>query len=348
MEKENLFWIDCLRVLATFCVILLHTAASILYQYGNISNFNWWVGNIYDGIVRFCVPVFLLISGALILPKTYSNLKEYLNKRVLRIVLPFLFWSIIYISESLFKMFRNNEILSFEECVKYFLTQIRDGASHHLWYVYLIIGLYLVFPLISKWLKNSNFNEIKYFIIIWGITILAHFPIVRVFLPNIELQYFSGYIGFPILGYLFMVISCKDRKKMRLISILLILVGTFITIFGTFILTKQKGYFVHSFYDYLSPNVTLTAVGVFLFFRYSDFNVNKIFSSVIQFFSKFSYGVYLVHVLILSYLEMGFSHLFINNHPIINIPITSLLCFAISTIIVWFINKLPYGKYISG
>jgi len=59
-KNENILWIDSLRIFATFSVILLHVAATILYQYGSISNFNWWVGNIYDSSVRFCVPLFQL------------------------------------------------------------------------------------------------------------------------------------------------------------------------------------------------------------------------------------------------------------------------------------------------
>ncbi|POR16914.1 hypothetical protein BWK58_15200, partial [Flavobacterium columnare] len=95
-DNENLYWITSLRVLATFSVIFLHTSAEILYQYGKTSNANWWIGNIYDSSVRFCVPIFLMISGALILSKDYKNITEYLKKRVLRIIFPFLFWSIVY------------------------------------------------------------------------------------------------------------------------------------------------------------------------------------------------------------------------------------------------------------
>ncbi|OWP82967.1 hypothetical protein BWK59_13040 [Flavobacterium davisii] len=73
MDNENLSWITSLRVLATFSVIFLHSASAILYLYGTISAFDWWIGNIYDSIVRFCVPIFLMISGTLILSKDYES-----------------------------------------------------------------------------------------------------------------------------------------------------------------------------------------------------------------------------------------------------------------------------------
>ncbi|OWP74009.1 acyltransferase, partial [Flavobacterium oreochromis] len=134
-DNENLYWITSLRVLATFSVIFLHTSAEILYQYGKTSNANWWIGNIYDSSVRFCVPIFLMISGALILSKDYKNITEYLKKRVLRIIFPFLFWSIVYIFINNFLYFYK-ENLTFIDILKFTLIKLKIGASFHLWYIY--------------------------------------------------------------------------------------------------------------------------------------------------------------------------------------------------------------------
>ena len=77
--QEEWYWIDYLRVFATFGVILLHTAAPLANQYGIVSNYDWWIGNIYNSITRFCVPVFLMISGALIFSKTYNSTNDFLK-----------------------------------------------------------------------------------------------------------------------------------------------------------------------------------------------------------------------------------------------------------------------------
>jgi surface polysaccharide O-acyltransferase-like enzyme len=342
MKNENLEWIDSLRVLATFSVIFLHVACNILYKYGSISNLDWWVGNIYDSSVRFCVPIFLMISGTLILSKTYESIGEYLRKRVLRILFPFLFWSIIYIARDLFFKFHHGEYLTLIEILKFIFIKLKGGASFHLWYIYLIIGLYLFFPIIGKWISKSNKHEIKYFLGIWLLTILAHLPFVKKFIPNIEISYFSGYIGLPILGYYLNKISFNFEKK-KIIYILSVLTGILITIFGTYFMTKYKGSFYPKFYHYLSLNVILASVGIFLLFKdFVRFN-----SKIILFFSKYSYGTYLIHILVLWVLGIfGFSYAFVN--PIIGIPITSVLCFIVSTLIIWGVNKLPFGKYVSG
>ena len=345
-SSENLEWIDSLRVLATFSVIFLHVACVPLYQYGSISNLDWCIGNIYDSSVRFCVPIFLMISGVLILSKNYESIREYLRKRVLRILFPFLFWSIIYIVRDLFLKCNHGEYLTFIEILKFTFVKLRGGASFHLWYIYLIIGLYLFFPIVGKWISKSNQHEIKYFIGIWLITIFAHLPFVKKFIPNIEVSYFSGYIGFSILGYYLAKRSFNINSK-KLIYILLILTGILIAIFGTFFMTKHKGSYWVGFHNYLSPNVILVSIGIFLLFKDFVKTSTKI-SSVVHFFSKYSYGTYLIHILVLWVLEkFGLSYAFVNS--IIGIPITSILCFIFSTLIIFGVNKLPFlGKYISG
>ena len=347
--KHDIFytWIDSLRVSATLAVIFVHVNGDILYQYGSISNLDWWTGNVYGSCLRFCVPIFLMISGALILPKSYKSLGEYLKKRVLRILFPFLFWSIIYVARLIFIKLNQGEYMTFTENLKFICDKLfMSSASVHLWYIYLIIGLYLFFPIIGKWINNSSKREIEYFIGIWFITLFLPIPLVKDFIPHIELSYFSGYIGFPILGYYLTKFNFEFNQK-KLIYILLILTGFLITLFGTYFDSERRGHFeLMAFYNYRSPNVALLSIGIFLLFK--DFvQCSAKTSSVILFFSKYSYGTYLIHVLVLVILsKVGFTYSFI--HPIIGMPVTSVLCLIISTIMIWGVNKLPFGKYISG
>ena len=342
---KNYDWIDSLRVLATFSVIFLHAASGILNQYKTVSNFDWWIGNIYDSAVRFCVPIFLMITGTVILTKTYESTREYLRKRVFRIVLPFLFWSVIYIAKSLFLKFHQGEFLDFITVLKFICFEMKNGAANHLWFIYMIIGLYLFFPIIGKWLRQTNKKEIEYFIGIWLLTIVCQLPFINKLTPNIDLSYFSGYIGFPILGY-YLSTYTFDFKEKKAVYVLLIFTGILITIFGTFFITKHNDRFTDVFYEYLTPNVILVAVGVFLLFK--DFvKLGTKMTNIVNFLNKYSYGIFLVHILVLNVLKsIGISSAFVN--PIIGIPVTSLLCFIISTSIIFIINKLPFGKYISG
>src|ERR1700679_1783645 len=96
-EKERLSWMDNLRALATFGVIFLHVSYLLLGKFDKTPGTfkTWWAGNIYDSSVRFCVPVFLMLSGALVLGN-HMPLTIFLKRRFTRLLFPFIFWSIIY------------------------------------------------------------------------------------------------------------------------------------------------------------------------------------------------------------------------------------------------------------
>ncbi|MDR2906514.1 MAG: acyltransferase family protein [Bacteroidales bacterium] len=344
--KTEIFWIDKLRILATLGVILLHTSSGTSYNYGNIPNLSWWVGNIFDSAGRFAVPVFLMISGALILSKTYDNIGEYLKKRVVKILLPFLFWSLIYIVKNLFLAFYNGTSMSFIEILKFVIMQFKYGASFHFWYIYMLIGLYLFFPIIGKWIKKSSACELKYFLGIWLLTTFIHFPFISKVFPNVDLAYFSGYIGFPVLGYYLANKTSSDFRIEKRRAILLILTGFLITVLGTFFIAKYNGHFSDTLYKPLSPQIILIAAGMFLLFKSSSRNPQK-YSTILLFFSKYCYGIFLIHPFILEIMEK--IHIQTSLiHPILSIPLICVLCFLFSMSIIWCVNKLPFGKYISG
>ncbi|MDI3322360.1 acyltransferase [Pinibacter soli] len=342
-KDKRLLFADSLRVLATISVILIHVSGPILYKYGHISNSTWWMGNIFDSSARFGVPIFLMLTGALILPRTIE-IKSFFQKRISRIVYPFLFWSIIYIIRDLIIKVHAGNDMSVYEIYKFVFIRLKDGASYHLWYVYMIIGIYLIFPVIGKWVLKSSNKEISYYIIIWIIVILLDLPLFDKYRSSINVSYFSGFLGYPILGYL--LTTKFKHKRIKLFSILLFISGVLITIIGTYLLTKSSGQFNDYLYSYLSPNIIMASAGLFLFFGHTNSEI-KIFSSATNIIGKYSYGIYLSHVFILYFLSLaGITWTFIN--PFIGIPLTTILCLTISLFTTYLINKIPYGNYVSG
>lgn len=344
MESKEL-WADNLRAIATVAVIFLHVSAASVYEYGNISASLWWVGNVYDSSVRFCVPVFLMLTGALLLPKDIELL-DFLKKRLIRIIFPLIFWSLIYILFSLSLKFSDGGKITSFETIKYIYVSFRDGSAYHLWYIYMIIGIYLFIPIISKWIRNCNEKEILYFLYIWLCTLFLNQPIFSKIKINIDLSYFSGFLGYLILGYYLSLKTFKNQKLIKIITILLIAFGFFLTAIGTYIMSSYKRGLDEVFYGYLTPNVFMVSVGIFIFFKNYTITNAKI-ARAIGFISKYSYGIYLIHVLILSLLYLiGIKWDSIN--PILSIPIITVLCLSSSSIIIFIINKMPFGRYISG
>ena len=337
--KQKLIWLDNVRVLATIAVIILHVSAPILYGYGKISKESWFIANFYDGMVRFCVPVFFMLSGALLLSKDYE-LSYFLKKRFWRIIPPLIFWSLIYTFYDFFLV--GEKDVTILEFINIIIRNVFKGSSYHLWFVYTLLGLYLFIPILRKWIKDSKNKDILYFLIIWLVTIIYSIPYFKRYLPEIPLSNFAGYIGYLVLGYYLINLTIKNKY----IPIIFIIIGLSITIYGTYYLTYKNNEFSEYFYGYLTPNVILTSIGIFLLLKVFIIKSQRI-KNVISFFSNQSFGIYLVHVLILRLLnivEINWEF----TSPIISIPLIALICFLLSSITIYLLRKIKYGNYISG
>jgi surface polysaccharide O-acyltransferase-like enzyme len=340
--KKNEPWIDNARALATVSVILLHVASDLLYtikKEGVTSD--WWSGNIMDGLVRFCVPLFFMISGALLLRNDYELL-IYLKKRVIRIVPPLLFWSLVYLIYD--NLIYEVKVESAYEFIRLSIKSLiqKPFSQYHLWFVYDLIGLYLMVPIIRKWIKHSTGKEVLYFIIIWGITIIAYNPYLEKYVPQIELLYFTRYLGYMVLGYYLTTINSKNH----FLAITLIIIGAFATIYGTYYESNAINSYSGIYYDYLSINVVVFTLGVFLLVKNTTIN-NGIINKIIKFISDHSFGVYLAHVLVLVIFDRNGLDLSVAS-PWISIPLITTSCLLCSLLIIFVLRLIKYGKYISG
>lgn len=343
MKETKLQWADSLRTIATIAVIILHVTAPLLTSMESFTD--WWIGNIIESSVRFSVPIFFMLTGSLLFDKEYA-IDTFLKKRFFRVIIPFLFWSIPYILFSLMLKVMHKEDLSLFLVFTFIIDQFINGSSYHLWFVYTLLGIYLFTPIISKWIRNSTNNEILYFLIIWLITVLFTYPSLSIFETKIDLSYFTGFLGYTILGYYLRKINFENSRKKDLIAIILFFTGLIITIAGTFILYNLKGEMNELYYEYLTLNVLMCSIGIYLYIK--DKNItNKFILKFLNLINRFSYGIYLIHVLILTFLTKGGITCFLIN-PLIGITVTTLLCLTFSIFILYIVSKLPYGKYISG
>jgi len=326
--RNDMSWLNDLRIVSTFAVILVHVSLKARISFMSVDL-------LYGSWARFCVPVFIMLTGTLILPKKYE-LIDFLKRRVIRIIIPFVFWSIIY---SILKVNLEKNLVpnNFLGKVIWIGEQLITGSSFHLWYVYMIIGIYLFIPIISKYIQNCTETEILYFLIIWLLTLFYDSPF--------DLSYFSGYIGLVILGY---YLSIKSFRHGLIIGILSFTIGFLITVLGTYFLSFKSGIFQEKYYSYLSPNIVLMSIGIFFIFKYFKFGSNNTTERIKKFLNQYSYGIYLVHILTLHALEkVGLKWDVLN--PWIGVPILTFVCLFCSAIIIYIINKIPVvGKFISG
>jgi surface polysaccharide O-acyltransferase-like enzyme len=345
VHENRLVWADNLRVVAIIAVIFLHASANIVQEFGKVSSSVWWTGNIFNSMVRFSVPLFVMLTGALLLPKKYE-LFDFLKSRSTRVLIPFIFWGAIYIGVALYEGLSKGNQIDFWGAIKFIGGSFLTGyPAFHLWYVDMIVGIYLFLPIIGKWVRNCNEKEILYFLVIWLVTLIIE-PVKSRFQFKIDLRYFTGFVGYAVLGY---YLSKKSLGGIRVysVAILFYIIGYTITLIGTYVLSVREGTLVQTFYDYLTPNVVLMSVGVFLLVKDKNILKSPLLVKMRDWISTYSYGIYLVHILILRFLDwIGINSGFIT--PVIGIPVTALFCLAGSGIVIYLLNKVPFGKYVAG
>ena len=331
------FYISHLRNLATFGVILLHSTSAFLYEYNKISIASWTTANFIDSFSRFCVPVFVMISGALLLGSK-DSLFHFLNKRIKRILIPFIFWSVIYF---LWRIYWENISLEKEHLMEFLKISIRKGSSYHLWYLYMIIGLYFFIPIVKPWIQNANKKEIKFFLLLWMVTLILPLFTASYF-PQIELIYFSKYVGYLILGYYldrYIIINSKSTW----LSVLCIIVGGMFTFMFTQLSSVENNKFISLYYNYDTINVALLSTGIFVLGKKMQFSHNRIMTSL----DKNSFGIYFIHPILLAlfiYLIPYSSFQDSIHTTIIYIVFCAMLIFFISFILISLSSKIPVVK----
>ncbi len=345
-KSNQIEWISNLRFIALVGVIMLHASAVLLTQYGKVPLSNWLTADFFNALVRFSVPVFVMITGALNLGSDYGPL-EFIKKRLTRIVTPFLFWSLIYVGYAWY-----NGELDFDNDAhtntKLVLHQLKYGASYHLWYVYMLIGLYLFMPIMGRFVKAATQKEIGYFLILWLVIMLTEQPYLLRYKPVVEVRYFEGYLGYLVLGY-YLANQHLKFECPQLIAGLTFVSSVLVITSGTYFLTVSKYTITTIFYEPLGPFAVCLSASLFLFIKYRAAKLPAVIILIRDFVGRYAYGIYLCHALFLYLLDL-FLHIdYKLCAPVISIPVTAILCLSLSVGLIWLINKIPVvGKYIGG
>jgi len=333
-----------IKVFAAFTVVFLHSAAPILYQYGKIDAVYWQYGNIYDSAVRMCVPLFFMVGGALLLNANSEPLKIFFKKRFLKVVIPLVVWTIIYVLFN--KYILNQDINVFKQII----AGLMFKQYYHLWFLYTIIGLYLFVPFLKIIIHNSPKEMHVYFVVLWllAVTII---PFINKFsgyskIPN-YMPMMAGYVGYFVLGYL--LSKLQVSKKHVYLSVALASLSTMITINGTDYLTHQQNKFDDWFYGYMSVSTFTQAVSYFILLKYlgeSSCWKNRKLQTTTIILSSASLGIYLIHPIMLEILMRVGLDVLNGDSTLIMVPLVATLAFFMSFLTVYLMQKIPILKKI--
>src|ERR1700761_4969604 len=286
-ESSNIDWINSLKLISLIAVIILHVAAIPLGQYGHIAVKTWLAADFYNALVRFSVPVFVMITGALLLHREYA-LSDFLKKRLGRIFTPFLFWSLVYVAYSW-----HNEDFVFSDTnvwsnIKLVLHLLKVGSSYHLWYVYMLIGLYFFIPVIGKFVRNAAKQEIEYFLIVWLAVMFLAQPYLARYNPQFDMHYFLGYAGYLVLGH-YLTYHITERKYLSTVMFILFAITLVSIMAGSYFLYKAN----HNqtlLDEPLNPVVVILASSMFLAVRFSKLKVPRFINTAKDFTCRYNFG----------------------------------------------------------
>lgn len=340
---------DILKCLCCVFVIIIHTASqsmSGLY----INSFNWFSATFWGSLCRPAVPVFLMVTGALLLdPKKELSIWRIYTHYFLRILLCLLVWAFIYelyFIAGYWILYRQFDPMWFLDAVK---STLSFDHHFHLYYLQLLLIFYICLPVLRLLVAHAERRLLRYALGIWFV--------LGILLPTLaKFPPFSSITGIPgeypmsmtysALGYGLMgwYLKTADIKRQDFRRYLLIFLGGFVIVYGmTILLSFRQSSLNQDFLDGFSPGVALMAIGLYggVTALYGDRDVSTM--PKVLWFSKASFCIYLVHhffvMLLLTYLYFAYKYF-----CLVVIPLQAAVVLGLSLVAYLILKRIPWVK----
>ena len=369
-NKKRIVFIDYIRIVACFLVMLVHAsenfyAADTSGLAGNVSMLanganRFWVAFYDGGIARTCVPLFMVVSAFLLVPVGEGvTMRQFYKRRLLRILPPMIVFMLIYTFLPLLW-----GQMTWEQSVNDFkmLPFTFPSMAGHLWFMYPLISLYLIIPIVSPWLERSTASDERMFLYIFAASTLV--PWLTRFVSSDlwgncfwnpyfgMLYYCSGYLGYLVLAHYIRKHLNWGRERRLIIGSICFITGSVFTgwsfwhagVPGVAIETPMLEWS----WEFCTPNVLCATFGGFILFTCID---KPTVPKFITLGSKLSFGMYLMHLLFLS----NIAPIFVNGNPAnplihvcLAIPAIAILTFICCFITTWLVSLIPGCGWIVG
>ncbi|NYT38628.1 acyltransferase [Allopusillimonas soli] len=331
---------DMARVVACFMVVLLHVAALNFHSFDG----QWWASNFYDSLTRSCVPLFLMITGVLLLGRQ-EPLPAFLRKRFLRILPPLLFWSLFYMT---WNTFQGEHYGPWYDWLR---TLANGPVTFHLWYLYAIVGIYLFVPFLRKIWHATGPVEKKTYLALWAL--VSAWPTVKT-LAGIDTDLLEVYgVGsfFGLVGYLFLgayvrelYMRQRDRRRYWLVNVMLFALFSSLTMLATYAYSRHSGEPDPLFYDYLSPFVLASSFCAFNVLYGLGTRVVE-YAGPLKQLSACTLGVYCIHIFILQRLDDATPLMDADNWW--SIPVMAVCVFLLSMAAIMALRRFRPFEYVT-
>lgn len=330
--------LDGMRVAATLLVIVVHICAKGFYQSGGK---HWWAVNLYESPARVAVPLFFMISGALLLSRTDTIAS--ICRRLWRILLPLVAWSVLYLL-----WLRHSG-----EHPRAWLRLIVGGpVIGHLWYLYALAGIYIFLPVLAAFHQTVPVRVQVFCLVFWFIG--ASLVPLEIGLTGrrsvgIDWATLPLYPGYMAIGALLYRYTPAVPRPAGIVGAWAGWAAMSIAVaLATWWRCDRVAHPDEMFYVYSSPLVVLAALPAFVCLRAlatAAIRPGSALHRAVVSCANVSFGVYLSHVWVLFVLESyGIDYQFTN--PWIAIPLLLVLAAALSGLLVRVLQALPLVRAI--
>jgi len=339
-KPNRTIYFDILNIFAIFCVVLLHHNG-IAHSFSPTSA---WEGALtIEVLAFFAVPIFLMLTGATLMEyrKRYDT-KTFFRKRLLRVLIPFLVWMGLYFLWHLLAGDYLGEQIGLRWVYDMFMFNQMNGVF---WFFPMIIAIYLAMPVLSL-LTEPKYRKWLWYLV--GVGFITHSllpPLLAMLGLDFNAAYKlpllgSGFIIFPILGYLLSTIQKIPRKWF--IVIIVTAVGCLVL---RYLFTYFASYAISSvdrtLFSYVQFTSVIPAVAIFIIAKrinFSKFVSDKV-TKVIALISSASFGVYLLHIFVMAQEQRLTS---LENNSLWWLLVMPFATYAICVVIVLTIKKIPF------
>ena len=335
-SRSNYFYIDLLRAAAAVAVVMIHVIGPYRHLIGQIPTGDWLAAVGYNVASRWAVPVFIMITGALLLGDTRPfNLRYYLSRRVSRVLVPFLAWSVIY--AVLAGVHRDG---TYDVAVT--LADLRQIATKptwgHLGFYYYFIPLYFVIPFLQPIAQQMSDDRLKMLVLGW----LALTTLYLMHINSVGQVSVIMYGGYLLLGYALIrtPIQPHNVRWLILTSFVVFILSFFALWYRSSLAAK---YAPGRYTSYKTLNTAIMAAVVFsLGYRYAPV-VQAHGQRLIQFVARNSLGLFLIHPLFLWPLQQWE---ILPGATVITVPLLTLAITVISLSTTWCLGRSRFTRWL--
>ena len=340
-RSRSIQYINRLRILSIYAVVTAHVVIWLTMGLKPFSS-NWWLGcSIFYAC--FCsIPVFVMISGALLLDNAREeSLPEFYRKRMVRVGVPLVSWTIIYLGV---RSFVDHERLTAGRIFELIVTA---DPYYHLWFLYMIVGLYLVTPPLRTFVKHSTRHE-RLFVIVAILVLANGYFQTDALLWNNQRSIFTlfiPYIAFYLCGYELSRIDPRTIPS-KYLAIPVLISAVYLAAFAEPFIARQGGVgpgerFV---FDFFTPPIIFMSIAIFWAAWLHDATakpVNGIRKTTVEWIASTTLGVYALHPLVLTWLQKALKNHTGDGSFLVGVLVVPLITFATCYLITSILMNIP-------